>query len=273
MRRRIEAEGRVKDFECGMLNKQGEVRKCLASLRLYDTQEILLGSILDITERKKAEDQIRQALREKEILLREIYHRTKNNMNVITAMLSLRAENCGDEALARTFKDIENRIKAMSLVHQKLYESQDLSRIDIRDYLTDLASLLIKTGGPSAGRIVLENEAEPLRLPIDTAIPLGMVVTELFSNVFKHALAEGAEVRVRLRLARSEPGEIELTFSDDGVGTPPGFDFRNSRTLGLQTIFMLVEHQLRGRCDFEGGRGVSCRIRIPEPAGSEEAGK
>ncbi len=231
----------------------------------------LVGINRDITERKKAEDRIQQSLREKDILLREVYHRTKNNMNVITALLSLRSESCADEATARALKDIEDRIMAMALVHQKLYRSPDLSRIDMREYLTDLSSLLMTTAQQPAGRIVLKIEAEPLRVPIDTAIPLGMIFTELFSNVSKHAAPADAEVAVRLRLARSGPGEIELMFSDDGVGMPPGFDFHSNRTLGLQTVFMLAEHQLQGRCDFESGRGVSCRIRIPEPDPPEEA--
>jgi two-component sensor histidine kinase len=219
----------------------------------------------DITERQKAEEQVRQSLREKELLLREVYHRTKNNMNVITALLSLRSENSRDPAVIQTFKDIEYRIKAMALVHQKLYQSLDLSRIDMGEYLSDLSSLLVKTAPGSMGRIALEFDMIPLLVPIDVAIPLGLIVTELFSNVVKHALRKNGEVRVRLGLSRLGTGDIELTFSDDGVGVPPGFDFRTGRTLGLQTVIMLVEHQLRGRVEFEGGHGVSCRVRIPAP--------
>jgi two-component sensor histidine kinase len=225
----------------------------------------------DITERKRAEEMVRQSLREKEILLREVYHRTKNNMNVIIALLSLRGESSGDATVVQTFKDIENRIKAMALVHQKLYQSQDLSRIDMREYLSDLSSLLVKTAAGSNGRMAMEFDMIPLPVSIDKAIPLGLIVTELFSNVIKHAMREEGETRVRLRLARGGAGDIELNFSDDGVGVPPGFDFRARQTLGLQTVIMLVEHQLRGRVDFEGGRGVSCRIRIPlspEPDGN-----
>ena len=226
----------------------------------------LVVTFNDITERLRAEEQVQQSLREKELLLREVYHRTKNNMNVITALLSLRSENSRDPAVIQTFKDIEYRIKAMALVHQKLYQSLDLSRIDMGEYLSDLSSLLVKTAPGSMGRIALEFDMIPLQVPIDVAIPLGLIVTELFSNVIKHALRKNGEVRVRLGLSRLGTGDIELTFSDDGVGVPPGFDFRTGRTLGLQMVIMLVEHQLRGRVEFEGSRGVSCRIRIPAPS-------
>ena len=259
----------IKDLENWNITKTGE-KICILTngVPILDGQGNLKGYRgvdKDITEHKKAEEQIRRSLQEKEILLREIYHRTKNNMNVISAMLSLRGESCGDEATTRTLRDIEDRIKAMALVHQKLYESPDLSRIDMRDYLIDLTSLLMKTSRPPDGLFRLECEAEPLRVPVDMAIPLGMIVTELFSNVFKHALPENGEVGVRLHLVQSGTGEIELTLSDDGIGVPPGFDFRASQTLGLQTVFMLVEHQLQGRVDFQSGRGVTCRIRIPAP--------
>jgi len=220
------------------------------------------GIAIDITERKRAEEQIRQSLKEKETLLREIYHRTKNNMNVIAAMLSLKARSSRNEVLVRTFGEIEEKIYAMALVHEKLYKSRDLSNIDLRDYVSDLAALLMRGRAISANDLTLVLDIDQIGVSIDVAIPCGMILTELFSNTFKHAFPDRRKGEIRIRIARTEEGEIELSYADNGIGVPQGFDFRSQTSLGLQTIFILVEHQLQGQAQFEGGRGVACRIRF-----------
>jgi PAS domain S-box-containing protein len=226
----------------------------------------LIGTVHDITDRKRAEEQIRQSLAEKETLLREIYHRTKNNMNVIAAMLSLKARTSGDEALGRTFGEIEEKIKAMALVHEKLYKSRDLSRIDFREYVSDLAALLMRSRASSAKDLTLVLDMAPLAVSIDVAIPCGMILTELFSNTFKHAFPDRKKGEIRIAIHRADDA-IELFYADNGAGIPPGFDFRSRASLGLQTVFVLVEHQLQGQAVFEGKGGVSCRIRFHDTAG------
>jgi PAS domain S-box-containing protein len=225
-------------------------------------KDCYVESFIDITERKRAEEQVRQSLREKDLLLREVYHRTKNNMNVIIALLSMRGESSRDVTVAQTFKDIEDRIQAMALVHQKLYESRDLSNIDIREFVSDLAALLMRSHRISADDLTLVLEMDKVPVSIDVAMPCGMILTELFSNMFKHAFPDRRKGEVRLGIARAAGGEIELSYADNGIGVPAGFDFRSQPTLGLRTIFMLAEHQLQGEARFEGGRGVACRIRF-----------
>jgi two-component sensor histidine kinase len=213
----------------------------------------------DITERKQAEQKIASALQEKEILLRELYHRTKNNMQVILSMLSLAAARSRNEELKATYKDIANRIQAMALVHQKLYQSQDLSRINLQDYLQELARLILQNNRISSQKIALRFDIEPIEVLIDTAMPFGLVVTELISNSLKHAFPGEMSGEISLCLARTGQ-EIELHYSDNGVGVPPDFDFRQQKTYGLQSIFALIEHQLQGKVNFEADHGLTCYI-------------
>ena len=232
----------------------------------------LVGINRDITDRRKIETQIRQSLKEKEILLREIYHRTKNNMNVIGALLSLKARDCRSDTLAATFREIEDKIQSMALVHEKLYQSRDLYRIDFREYVADLAALLMRSHEISADNLTVALEIENIAVPIDVAIPCGMILTELFSNVFKHAFPEGRKGEVRIGIGRTVESGIEMVFADDGVGVPAGFDFRSQPTLGLQTIIMLAEHQLQGQAAFESGGGVVCRVRFGETGPAARSG-
>jgi PAS domain S-box-containing protein len=227
--------------------------------------EVYIQTIVrDIGDRIRAEEEIRRSLAEKETLLREIYHRTKNNMNVIGAMLSLRSRHLDDPKAADVFREIEEKIRGMALVHEKLYKSKDLHRIDLREYVADLSQRLAE-GREAAGLVLdVKLDLEEIPVPLDVAIPCGMILNELFSNVFKHAFRGAARGGIRIRLARAGGGNIELLFGDDGVGVPGGFDFRNQPTLGLQTLIMLAEHQLKGVIRFEGKPGLICRILFPD---------
>jgi PAS domain S-box-containing protein len=228
--------------------------------------EVYLQAIVrDIGDRVRAEEEIRRSLREKETLLREIYHRTKNNMSVIGAMLSLRARALNDPRISDVFGEIDDRIQAMALVHKKLYESKDLSRVDLREYISDLAAHLAVAHKDSGVALNVALDLQELPVPIDTAIPCGLILNELFSNVYKHAYPGKGLGEVRIRLARTGDGFIEMEFSDGGVGLPPGFEPRVQPTLGFQTLLMLVEHQLQGEIRFVTARGLSCRIRFPQP--------
>jgi two-component sensor histidine kinase len=212
--------------------------------------------------RQKAEEQLKAALEEKVVLLRELYHRTKNNMEVIRSMLALQAAHSRNELVESAFKDAENRIQAMALVHQKLYQSQDLSRIDLHEYIQDLAHLLIGSYQISSQRISLMLDIEPVSVLIDTAIPCGLVLNELISNALKHAFPGDIKGEITIRLFRTDQEDIELQFSDNGIGVPNGFDFRTQETLGLQTIFAVTEHQLQGQVHFEVQNGITSYIRL-----------
>jgi len=251
--------------ECRVVTKSGKEKV----VRWYDSVLREGGAVVgvlstgeDITERLRAEGQIRKSLAEKETLLRELHHRTKNNMGVVIAMLDLQAEEIGDERLRDAFGDTKNRIRTMALVHQKLYEAQDLSRIDLGEYLGELAKLLAASFHLTRGAIGIESDMGEVPVLIDTAIPCGLILNELVSNAVRHAHPEGGPGKLSLRLGRLESGAILFEASDDGIGFPAGFDPRKNGSLGIQTILALAEKQLGGKVRFDSDRGVSCRIEF-----------
>ncbi len=256
--------GRCTPYEKEYLLEDGTRIPVIIGGALVQREPLIgIAFALDITERKQAEEKLQRALHEKETLLRELYHRTKNNMNVIIAMLSLRADYSQNEDAVQILHEVENKIRAMALVHQKLYQSQDLSRVDLKEYVADLATLLLQSHWVYSGDITLNLECENVLVTIDVAIPCGLVLSELFSNAFKHAFPAGRRGEIRLTLTRNDQ-DIELIFADDGVGAPEDFDFRTRPTLGLQTIFTVVEHQLQGSVQFKTNRGVTCHIRFSD---------
>ncbi len=217
----------------------------------------------ELAERKRAEQKIATALQEKEILLRELYHRTKNNMQVILAMLSLEAARSQNEEIKTSYKEIANRIQAMALVHQKLYQSQNLTRINLQEYLQELAELLLHSFRYASEKISLRCAIEPVEVLIDTAMPCGLVVTELISNSLKYAFPGESSGEISLQLTR-QGQEIELCCSDNGVGVPPDFDFQNLKSYGLRSVLALVEHQLQGQVSFTSDNGLACHIRFSD---------
>lgn len=219
---------------------------------------------MDITEQRQAEEKIKAALAEKEALLRELYHRTKNNMQIIRAMLVLQAQNSDHPEVRKLVEETEHRISAMALVHQKLYQAQDLSNIDLQEYLSELAALLMRSYRVSCDRVQLKLDLQKVPMLIDTAIPCGLIVNELMSNALKHGFSNGQQGEIRIQLHRSDSGEIKLCFEDTGQGVPEGFDFFQQESLGVQTIISLVEHQLQGAIAFDTRHGVACNITFKE---------
>jgi PAS domain S-box-containing protein len=237
-----------------------------APRRLPGSDEIigLTLSARDITARVRMEERLRASLKEKEALLRELYHRTKNNMQVISSMLTLQAMRIQDKGVLSIFRDVENRIQSMALVHQKLYQSQDLSRIDLKEYIANLVELLMQSYQVPLDKIAPFVDVERALVLIDTAIPCGLILNELLSNVFKHAFPGDRSGEVKIRLRRAKDGTLTLQVSDDGVGFPKDLDWRKSDTLGLQTVFGIAERQLRGKVSVETAHGVTWHIRFRE---------
>jgi PAS domain S-box-containing protein len=232
--------------------------------------EVLTGIVQDITNRKRAEEQIRRALQEKETLLRELYHRTKNNMQVIDAMLQLQASYADDGHLQVVFEEMRNRIRAMALVHERLYRSESLSRIDLGQYIVDLTGLLTESYEILPNRIHLDLDVEEVPVSIDSAIPCGLILNELLSNAFKHAFPGGAQGTIHVRLRQEADQEIELQIGDDGIGVPEGFDFRHDGSLGMLIVFSIGERQLHGQVTFDAGEGVVCRVRFRDEVETPE---
>lgn len=222
-------------------------------------------TITDVTTRKQVEEQLKFSLRDKEILLQEIHHRTKNNMQVISSLLTLQAAHSSNKNIEEILEETRRRIHAMALVHQKLYLSKDLSRINLREYIFELVNYLKQSYNiiPS-NKISLKMDLENIFLLIDTAIPCGLILNELISNSLKHAFPLDKTGEISIKLDTTSENEIELQVSDNGVGIPEGFDFKQQSTLGMKLIFNIAEHQLGGTVIFENNTGVKCNIRFSE---------
>jgi PAS domain S-box-containing protein len=244
--------------------------------RIYRTTEFpifrrgrpayLAGFTLDITDQRRAEEKALRSLREKEALIRELYHRTKNTLQVVRSMLELQVEEYPQsEAARRLVKDAEDRIQAISLVHQMLYESRDLSRIAIKDYVSELAALAYRSFGVSEERIGLDIDVDDQSIALETAVSVGLILNELMTNSLKHAFPNRRKGGIRISLADEGSGACVLRYSDDGVGVPPGFDFYNGNTLGLKLI-RTIGSQISGDVEFEANHGVACSIAF-RPSG------
>jgi PAS domain S-box-containing protein len=222
----------------------------------------VLGVFHDITGRRKAAEALKASLAEKDVLLKELYHRTKNNMQVITSMLALQAKAGDDEKVKRVFTDITAKIKAMSLVHQKLYQSQELSSINLGEYAGELARFFVHIYERKGLKINLNENHENISALIDLATPFGLILSELLANSMKHAFAGRSEGTISVSLSKQPQGVIKLHYSDDGAGLAAGFDPREQSGLGLKTIIALAEHQLQGSIEFSAAAGFGCTLKL-----------
>ncbi len=222
------------------------------------------GVIEDISKRKENEKALTQSLKEKEVLLRELYHRTKNNMQVISSLLGLKADLISDNSVKGILNDMSGRIRTIALVHQKLYQSKNLSRIDLGEYIQDLANLLIESYNSLSGRVSLNLSTSSVNVLIDTAIPCGLIINELITNALKYAFPNEVRGEINIQLFKSADDLITLKISDNGIGIPESIDIFNSETLGIQLLSSIVEHQLRGKIEFEFSKGVSCTISFKD---------
>jgi PAS domain S-box-containing protein len=220
----------------------------------------VLGIGRNITERKKSEESLKKSLLEKETLLRELYHRTKNNMQVISAMLQIRAMSTEDPVLIEVLNDTSTKINTMALVHQKLYQSGDLSRVNIREYILDLTEYLVKIYNVDIKVINIHFNLSDEFLLIDYAVPFGMVLNELISNSFKYAFPDNLKGDIYLDLSRSDNSEIDFCIRDNGVGLRKDYDINNSDSLGMKLIRTIVEHQLKGTISVKSNNGLNVKI-------------
>ena len=202
------------------------------------------------------------ALEEKKVLLKELYHRTKNNMQVVSSLLNLKKETVQDEQLTNILEDMGNRIISMSLVHQKLYQSQNLSNVDLKEYITDFAKLILSSYSRVNDTITLALNLESIAVNIDIAIPFGLILNELITNSLKHAFPNDMTGVINIHLYRPEPDIIELVVSDNGVGIQSDFNFEQCDTIGMQLFRNIGETQLNGKVIFETENGVKCTLRF-----------
>ncbi|MFH1323146.1 MAG: histidine kinase dimerization/phosphoacceptor domain -containing protein [Methanobacteriota archaeon] len=235
-----------------------------ATIERTESKEIAgyIGTITDITERKHAEEQLKESLKEKEILLREIHHRVKNNMQVISSLLMLQEELSEDEKVIEMLKDSQNRITSMALIHEKLYRSENLSKIDLKEYIDDLVSGLFQSYGISEDKVALNINAENVLLEIDSAIPCGLIINELVSNSLKHAFPEDEIGEINIFIRSTDEDMFEFLIGDNGVGIPKDLDFRKTESLGLRIVNILVENQLHGEITLNRAKGTEFKIKF-----------
>jgi PAS domain S-box-containing protein len=223
----------------------------------------LCGIARDTTERKRMEEALHQSVREKELLLKETHHRVKNNMQIISSILNLQAKSIKDPVALEGLKMCQSRIRSMSLIHEKLYRSRDISSVDFGEYVRSLAAALLHSCQIDPDRVKLRFETDEVFLDMNTAIPCGLIVNELVLNALKHAFPRRKAGEVRIALARNESGDCVLTVSDTGVGFPKNLDFRKTDSLGLQLVNLLVE-QIGGTIRMRRAGGTKFEIAFPE---------
>jgi two-component sensor histidine kinase/DNA-binding response OmpR family regulator len=210
--------------------------------------------------RKQVEEQLKASLKEKEILLLEIHHRVKNNLQVVSSLLNMQARTAKDDNTSAGLLESRDRINTMALIHTKLYESGNLSEINLKGFVDGLIRQMFMGYQVQDTKIIPVVHVADCTLPISIAVPFGLVVNELLSNAFKHAFVNRAEGKIEVSLSTAEKGAVRLTVSDDGVGLPEGFDFNTTKTLGLHLVKILVEDQLRGRLEIISEKGTTFTI-------------
>jgi len=235
---------------------------------------VMVGTITDVTETKYNEErlklqdkQLQRSLDEKEVLLKEIYHRTKNNMLVIISLLDLQTQDIEDDKVRAVFLETESRIRAMALVHEKLYQSKNLSDIDLGEYLQEVTGTLLKNMVVEDRIKLVLSHIEPLSITIDYAVPLGLVVNEIVTNSIKHGFPDNRFGTVYLSLKTSGTGDVVLTVGDDGIGLPVEMNVDEAASFGMRIIIKsLIKLQLRGTVTVDREYGTSYNITFPEPA-------
>jgi len=279
--RALKEERLVQNVEMGIVKENSAVTwidVTAAPIPLKDYGVAIAYS--DITERKKAEEQLKhfneelekqvaertealnKTLQEKDVLFKEVHHRVKNNMQIIISLLNLQSRTIDDPVVLKTIKDSQSRIRAMALVHERLYRSGDISRIDLKDYIQFLSGELFSFYGVKSNLVHLTINAPAIMVNIDTAIPLGLMVNELISNAIKHAFPDDRKGEIVIDITKDKH-EISLVVRDNGVGIPADFDWHNAKSLGIRLVNSLVE-QLQGTIEVDRTGGTAFNIVVKE---------
>jgi PAS domain S-box-containing protein len=227
-----------------------------------DDGTMVLSAIVDISDRKQKEESIRQALLEKDVLLSEVHHRVKNNLQIVHSLLDLQSAQVTDPQAIAMLRDSQNRIRSMSLIHQTLYQSKDFARVDFASFLDSLLPTLMASYNVAANRIALTIEIEGVYLPLNQAIPCGLIVNELISNALKHAFPDDRSGSIKVESHLQSAGTAILSVSDDGIGLAETQDLDGSNTLGL-TLVHLLARQLHGGIEIQRARPTRFELTFP----------
>lgn len=240
--------------------KNGEKRFWKVScVKLSDTEFLVFTT--DITDRIQTEEKLKSALAEKELLIRELYHRTKNNMQIIASMLYLKASQTSHPEIIEVFTEIQAKIQSMSLIHYRLYQSKDLRHINLKDYFNDLATLMKDSFSSTAHSVLIELNLQSVVVSLDTAIPCGLIINEIVSNAFKYAFPGRNDGKITINLIQKNQ-LICLDIADNGIGLPENFDLLKQGNWGTKLISALVESQLSGKLSWKSWDGLSFHIEF-----------
>jgi PAS domain S-box-containing protein len=238
-----------------------------AGLMQYEDASAVMVTGFDVTDRRTAEEKLRASLHEKDVLIKEIHHRVKNNLQVVSSMLSLQSMSQSDSATVCLFRESQDRVRSMALIHEKLYGAGDLSRIDFGEYAESLTSNLLRSY-TAGGTIKLNIDVRDILISIDLAIPCGLIINELVTNSLKYAFPDGRTGTVMVAMSRDDKDYV-LSVRDDGVGMPRHIDCRNAGSFGLQLVDTLVG-QLEGSIILAGDEGTAYTIRFVDREIAEE---
>jgi PAS domain S-box-containing protein len=263
----INRRGGSKQLETAHHRKNGSVFPVeVVSRHLWlGGQELHMAFARDITERKRTEETLQASLAEKIALLQEVHHRVKNNLQIVSSLLSLQAARVQNPLALSVLQDTRNRVRSMALIHETLYRSENLARVDFPAYVENLCAHLCYAFGVDATRIQLVRHVAGIGLELDEAVPCGLIINELVSNALKHAFPEGRTGQITLELRAAADGQRTLQVADNGVGLPAGIDFRHTKTLGLKLVFNLVD-QLNGTLEVERAGGTTFRLTFRNPS-------
>ena len=219
-----------------------------------------LQMLRDITKRKRAEETIKAALKEKETLLQEIHHRVKNNLTIVASLLNLQANYLEDDQTKTALLDSKSRVQSMAAIHETLYQSENLASIDMKTYLSKLG-IDVARNYATGTKAQLTVESENISIGAKQASPIGLIINELITNSLKYAFLNIEEGEINIKLKKTED-LIELEYADNGVGFPGEFDWKNSKTLGFKLVRNLVENQLDGSLDIKSENGTKFIIKF-----------
>ena len=253
----------VENVETGLVKSKEETSwiSVTAALLPLDGYGVVIA-YSDITERKQIEEKLKVLLQEKEILLAEVHHRVKNNLQIIVSLLGLQAREIGDERVRVAFEESRNRINSMALVHEQLYRAREYAKIEFKGYVGQLAATLFSMYQVEPERVRFEVDAKDVYLNLESAIPCGLLLNELITNSLKYAFPDGRVGKIWIKLVPEED-KMVLIVGDDGIGIPAKFDLETSQSLGLQLVNLLTVHDLQGKIRLEREKGTRFHIEFP----------
>lgn len=257
-------------FESHLKSENGKDRWISSTLTpIFDEERRLRKLVFvdtDITESKKMENQIVASLKEKDLLLKEIHHRVKNNLQIIISLLNLQSGYIKDEETLKAVREGQNRVRSMALVHEKFYQSEELGEIDFKEYTEKLCTFLKQSYSSQDAPITITVDANGIGFDMDTAMPCGLLITEIVSNSLKYGFPGNREGEIRIEFSKVAEKKVRMTISDNGIGLPHDFDIEKSESLGMQLIIALTS-QLDGELKFSGESGTNFSVTFTYPKG------